>query len=64
MKAIMGHMSRAMLERYSHIRKATKVEAIQAVDSRSAFSTQHVKESPEVGHSAAPKAAVTHSKGA
>jgi hypothetical protein len=28
MLAIMGHMSRAMLERYSHIRMAAKREAV------------------------------------
>ena len=27
--AIMGHMSRAMLERYSHIRMAAKREAVE-----------------------------------
>jgi integrase len=31
MLAIMGHMSRAMLERYSHIRMAAKREAVQAL---------------------------------
>jgi hypothetical protein len=30
MLAIMGHMSRAMLERYSHIRLAAKWEAIKS----------------------------------
>jgi hypothetical protein len=28
MLALMGHMSRAMLERYSHIRKLAKVKAM------------------------------------
>ena len=37
MLAIMGHMSRAMLERYSHIRHAAKVDAMNAVEARSAF---------------------------
>jgi integrase len=32
MKSIMGHMSRAMLERYSHIRMAAKREAVKAAD--------------------------------
>ena len=31
MLAIMGHMSRAMLERYSHIRMAAKREAIECL---------------------------------
>ena len=31
MLAIMGHMSRAMLERYSHIRMAAKREAVEAL---------------------------------
>ena len=39
MKAIMGHMSRAMLEKYSHIRNQAKVDAIQAIEARSAFSS-------------------------
>jgi hypothetical protein len=37
MLAIMGHMSRGMLERYSHIRHAAKREAMAAVEARSAF---------------------------
>jgi integrase len=31
MLAIMGHMSRAMLERYSHIRMAVKREAVKSL---------------------------------
>jgi integrase len=31
MLAIMGHMSRAMLERYSHIRMAAKREAVECL---------------------------------
>jgi hypothetical protein len=31
MLALMGHMSRAMLERYSHIRLAAKRQAVEAV---------------------------------
>jgi len=31
MLALMGHMSRAMLERYSHIRMAAKREAVTAL---------------------------------
>ena len=34
MLALMGHMSRAMLERYSHIRMAAKREAVEALTSR------------------------------
>jgi len=32
MLAIMGHMSRAMLERYSHIRMQAKRDAVQALN--------------------------------
>ena len=39
MMALMGHMSRAMIERYSHIRMAAKREAVEALTlSRSAES--------------------------
>ncbi len=31
MLALMGHMSRAMLKRYSHIRMAAKREAVEAL---------------------------------
>jgi len=31
MLALMGHMSRAMLERYSHIRMSAKREAVEAL---------------------------------
>ena len=34
MLALMGHMSRAMLERYSHIRMAAKREALAAITLR------------------------------
>ncbi|MBM3775895.1 MAG: hypothetical protein FJW37_12145, partial [Acidobacteria bacterium] len=34
MPALMGHMSRAMLERYSHIRMAAKREAVEALSTR------------------------------
>ena len=34
MLAIMGHMSRAMLERYSHIRMQAKREAVEALTTR------------------------------
>jgi len=32
--ALMGHMSRAMLERYSHIRMAAKRDAVTAIKLR------------------------------
>ncbi len=32
MLAIMGHMSRAMLERYSHIRMAAKRESVKSLE--------------------------------
>ena len=32
MLALLGHMSRAMLERYSHIRMAAKREAVKALN--------------------------------
>jgi hypothetical protein len=35
MLALMGHMSRSMLERYSHIRMAAKREAVAGVTLRS-----------------------------
>ena len=35
MLALMGHMSRAMLERYSHIRMAAKREAVEALSTAS-----------------------------
>ena len=34
MLAIMGHMSRAMLERYSHIRLEAKRQAVEALQSQ------------------------------
>lgn len=36
MLALMGHMSRAMLERYSHIRMAAKRDAVEALRTRKA----------------------------
>jgi integrase len=57
---IMGHMSTAMLRRYSHIRQAAKVEAIEALEARSAFSVGVPKESPKVSEKQASKSAVTH----
>jgi hypothetical protein len=37
MLALMGHMSRTMLERYSHIRMAAKREALAAITLRPAI---------------------------
>jgi integrase len=37
MLALMGHMSRAMLERYSHIRMAAKRDAVEAITLRPAI---------------------------
>ncbi len=34
MLALMGHMSRSMLERYSHIRMAAKRDAVEALVTR------------------------------
>ena len=59
MLAIMGHMSRAMLERYSHIRKAAKIEAMTAIEART-FSFTVPKEIPKVSESQPAKATVTH----
>lgn len=42
MLALMGHMSRAMLERYSHIRMAAKREAVAAVTLRPKASNSEV----------------------
>lgn len=57
---IMGHMSTAMLRRYSHIRKAAKVEAMQAIEARSAFSIGVPKDSPKDEENERSKSAVTH----
>jgi hypothetical protein len=57
---IMGHMSAAMLRRYSHIRQAAKIEAMQAIESRSALSLGVPTKSPTVGQNQAVESAVTH----
>ena len=49
MKALMGHMSRAMIERYSHIRMNAKRAAIEALELHSANGA--AKESAKVSHS-------------
>jgi len=45
MLSIMGHMSKKMLEKYSHIRKQAKRDAIQSIEARSAsaLSNESVK---------------------
>jgi hypothetical protein len=40
MLALMGHMSRAMMERYSHIRMAAKRTAVEALSLRPAPKTE------------------------
>jgi hypothetical protein len=60
MLAIMGHMSRAMLERYSHIRRAAKVDAMAAVEARSALLGGVLQEVPKVNGFKRSNAAVTH----
>ena len=52
MLAIMGHMSRAMLERYSHIRMAAKREAVKSL-SLAPVSNGPAKESAKVEHAGA-----------
>ncbi len=59
MLAIMGHMSRAMLERYSHIRAQARRDAIDAVEARQ-FSIGVAKDSAKVTISGIAKSAVTH----
>jgi hypothetical protein len=46
MLALMGHMSRAMLERYSHIRMNAKREAVKALTTLQA-SAQYEPKSPK-----------------
>src|SRR6185295_11979548 len=59
MLSIMGHMSRAMLERYSHIRMAAKREAVKALSlpdltEKTPDPNLNVKESPKVKQASAP----------
>jgi len=42
MLALMGHMSRAMLERYSHIRMAAKRDAVAAITLRPKIANSEV----------------------
>jgi hypothetical protein len=53
MLALMGHMSRAMMERYSHIRMAAKREAVEALG----FTREAPK--PETNGKESPKVAKT-----
>jgi integrase len=55
MKAIMGHMSRAMLERYSHIRMAAKREAVKSLEL--------LKPGPKLVSKDPPKSSAATSKG-
>ena len=54
MLSLMGHMSRAMLERYSHIRLAAKRDAVEALNltPKTLYSNEIPKESPKVEISA------------
>jgi integrase len=56
---IMGHVSTAMLRRYSHIRAQARRDAIDALESRQ-LSIGVPKESPKVGDQSADILAVTH----
>lgn len=59
MLAIMGHVDRKMLQHYLHSRSQAKIEAMKAVEARSAFgAVSH--DSPHVEGSADKKPAVTH----
>lgn len=61
MLAIMGHMSRAMLERYSHIRMAAKREAVLALrlTPKAAFSNAVATKVPTVGQTPRTEAVVS-----
>jgi hypothetical protein len=62
MLAIMGHMSRKMLERYSHIRMAAKraaVESLAAPKPEAPKSAELPKETPKVSGLSLVKRAVT-----
>ena len=60
---MMGHVSTAMLRRYSHIRAQARRDAIDALESRQ-VSNAVPTVFPTVSDSANEKSAVTHSKGA
>jgi hypothetical protein len=56
---MMGHVSMAMLRRYSHIRVQARRDAIDALEARQ-LSNVVPKVSPTVSDSAKEKSAVTH----
>ena len=55
MLALMGHMSRAMLERYSHIRMAAKREAVEALNLNPKEKPKSDQTTPEPVAPASPK---------
>ena len=59
MLATMGHMSRAMLERYSHIRMKAKREAVEALF-LTPKSNGVPEESPKVEQKPAPPSSAIH----
>jgi len=48
MLALMGHMSRAMLERYSHIRMTAKREAVKALTISDQYSSSQARDQKQV----------------
>ena len=58
---IMGHVSTAMLKRYSHIRAQARRDAMDALDARQ---NPMAKESAKVGDNSLPRSVVTHQMGA
>lgn len=59
MLAMMGHMSRAMLERYSHIRVQARRHAIDAIEARH-ISNELAKVSAKVDETGSAKHVLTH----
>ena len=53
MLSLVGHMSRAMLERYSHIRMAAKREAVESLGTKKVTPKPEAlpKETPKVAES-------------
>jgi hypothetical protein len=60
---IMGHVSPAMLKRYSHIRPRAREEAIAAMEERENLKA-HVEDSPKVSRDVRPESLVSHRAGA
>jgi integrase len=56
---MMGHVSPAMLKRYSHIRAKAREEAISALEKRQSAES-HVKDSPKVNRDERPESSVTN----